>query len=501
MRRGATIAAGAAAIVALAAPAVAPASKRGKDAKSSLDRPRAPLVLEGSDLPAGLAGVEPERLVAFKYRAPKRGRRGRWRQVPVQVDERLAVDFGDVPTPGPVSRTPGTVYGTAAGGVTALQYADRSTFVGPDDDPSLDADDEIVVMAKDAGDRAPSGRRTPRRARKKGLARIKVEDPVDGGRGWVYLFAATRDADHPLDPAAGRDYVDYEFSLQRGSYQSTYDTRDGPNPESSRVIAKSYVAGFSDRWIFDLLRIGGASAPDILDGHKFGIAPGQCGRSEDTFSGTDTNDRPNDRGEGAFVANIDGPVRAIRSYVGANSGPYTQRTHLFYATEHSLETNLRVHAIPGLFSHYDLSSEAIGMTYRSSAHPGGVRVDGVPDAVGEQVPSWHLWSGSQGSLFAADRVASSFDSELTASQRGYYLDDATPADRQCWGDSATYGAAGIASAPPGGIPDTDPRSSEFETLRSTSTTLMGAPGAGAVDAERWSDRLDSPLGVSVRERR
>ena len=60
--------------------------------------------------------------------------------------------------------------------------------------------------------------------------------------------------------------------------------------------------------------------PDILDRHRNLFAVDECGRSEDTFSA----------GDGGYATNIDGPVRVIRSYLGANSGTYTQREHLFY---------------------------------------------------------------------------------------------------------------------------------------------------------------------------
>ena len=41
-------------------------------------------------------------------------------------------------------------------------------------------------------------------------------------------------------------------------------------------------------------------------------------------------------------------MRAIRSYIGANSGPLTQREHVFYDGRSDVRTFLRVHAIPGL---------------------------------------------------------------------------------------------------------------------------------------------------------
>ena len=113
------------------------------------------------------------------------------------------------------------------------------------------------------------------------------------------------------------------------------------------------------------------NGPDILDRNKALFAPGVCGRSEDTF----------DDAEGAFLANINGPVRAIRSYIGANSGPYTERTHIFYAQREDIVTDLRVHPIPGVMSFFDYSNAAIGMQYTNDRNLAGVPIDGVPDTV------------------------------------------------------------------------------------------------------------------------
>ena len=116
---------------------------------------------------------------------------------------------------------------------------------------------------------------------------------------------------------------------------------------------------------------GSAGGLDILDRHKDMFGPGICTRTEDTFS----------LGEGAFIANKDGPVRAIRSYLGANSGPITQRDHFFYERRQDMHTYLRVHPISGLIDLYDYSTNAIGMVYFNSLNTTGVTIDGVPDTV------------------------------------------------------------------------------------------------------------------------
>ena len=71
-------------------------------------------------------------------------------------------------------------------------------------------------------------------------------------------------------------------------------------------------------------------------------------------------------------------MRAIRSYIGANSGPLTQREHIFYEQREDIRTFLRVHAIPGRADFFDYSSAASGMTYRNNLNTGGVTIDGSP---------------------------------------------------------------------------------------------------------------------------
>ncbi len=130
----------------------------------------------------------------------------------------------------------------------------------------------------------------------------------------------------------------YTFKTLGGAYKTKYKFAAGPNPEDSLVTAPYHQHHFSDRWASDRLNVTapGSSGVDILDRHKAMFGPGVCGRSEDTFNA----------GEGAFITNTGGPVRAIRSYVGANSGPNTQREHVFYDRREDIRTNLRVHTIP-----------------------------------------------------------------------------------------------------------------------------------------------------------
>ncbi len=424
-------------------------------------RPEDPVVITGAQVPR-LAGATPGAVVAFRWMD------GRWEQVPVQVDERAQVDLG-------------RVYNAAAIGLTQLTYTDPGTFAGPDPDPRVDADDEIALMGIDSGVRAPAGSRPAGVVAGTGHE-LRITDPLgDPTAAYVYLFRQAGG----LDPAAGRRYVDYRFGLRSGDYKTTYKLQQGPNPEDSTVTTAAYTRHFSDRWVDDGLtvRSGGATGADILDRHKNLFAPGNCARSEDTFSAA----------EGAFIVNKSGPVRALRAYIGANSGPYTGRQHVYYEKREVITTYLRVHAIGGVMDFLDYSAAATGMTYRNDRNTAGVRVDGVPDAPALGSLAWESVDGPQGGLTSVHRYDTDIPGFATTS---YYLDQRTPtgtAELQCTGDAAAYGASGprIAQA----IPNTDPRSQPANRLAVTRALFFTAPGSS--DGPRRAAQVATPLAVSV----
>jgi hypothetical protein len=437
---------------------------------STLMRPADPVVITGADVPA-LVGSAPGDIVAFNYK-PGSG----WAQIPVQVDERKVNNFG-------------TVYGRAASSVNVLGYADPDTYAGADPDPMLDADDEIAFMARDTGGRPPSYSTPPGVVASTGV-QVLVADPLELQEGTPLLKTGTaylfrRSA--ALDPAAGQDYVDYQFELASGDYKTTYRFADGPNPENSTITTPHDQPHFGDRWLSDSIKVtaSGASGVDILDRHKNLFAPGTCGRSEDTF-----NDA-----EGAFIVNTNGPVRAIRSYIGANSGPNTQREHIFYDRREDVRTFLRVHAIPGVMDFFDYSPEASGMTYSNDRNPVGVTIDGVPDSVAAGTPAWEKVDGPQGALTSVTSFTTNFTAPTTT---GYYLDDATPgggAETQCTGDAFAYGSSG--SRITSGLPCTDPEDGCTNTLTALRTMYFESPGRSAGDAKLASDRVAKPLTTTI----
>jgi hypothetical protein len=311
---------------------------------------------------------------------------------------------------------------------------------------------------------------------------VEITDPLNGSQiGYVYLFRQ----DGSLSPGAGQQYVGYTFDLLSGPYLTTYNTQNGPNPEDSVASTPYYSHHFSDRWISDEIHIvaGGATGVDILDRHKALFAPGVCTRSEDTFS----------NGEGAFIANRTGPVRAIRSYVGANSGPLTQREHLFYEGRQDIRTFLRVHSVSGIMDFFDYSPAAAGMTYYDDLNTAGVTVDGNPDSVALGAIHWEVVSGVQGSLFMASLLSTNIAGFTYTS---YYLDDSTPDVTQCTGDAFAYGSSGVRVSQT--IPCTDPAQGCTNYLHSTRVMYYEAPGLMLADAQALNDQANTPLATASR---
>jgi hypothetical protein len=77
----------------------------------------------------------------------------------------------------------------------------------------------------------------------------------------------------------------------------------------------------------------------------------------------------------------------------------------------------------------------------------------------------------------------------------YYVDDTTPSDTQCTGDSAAYGSSGpwITSA----LPCTDPGNGCTDKLSGRRTMYFDSPGGTASSATALRDGVFAPLATSV----
>jgi hypothetical protein len=428
------------------------------------DRQADPVVVSAAAVGA-LAGVPVGDIVAFHYAS------GAWSQVPMQVDQRKTIEL-NVAYHQPANTT---------NPVNVTVYADPNTWVGGGTG-NLGALDEISFMAADTGAAAPGGAGLPGGVVAGTGVKLTVTDPRDADVAYLYLFRRSG----TLTPGAGREYVNYAFQLTAGDYKTNYRLTAGPNPETSKVTTASYTREFHDRWLDDVLTIknGNANGPDLVDRHKALFAPGVCVRSEDTF----------DAGEGAFLANINGPVRAIRSYIGANSGPYTERTHIFYAQREDIVTDLRVHAISsGVMDFFDYSTAAIGMRYANDRNLAGVPIDGTPDTVVSGANAWEKVDGTPGALTHVSRLATNVTPAPT--QTNFYEDNDTNPTTQCTGDADAIGSSGqrISS----GLPNTDPHVGPASNLRSTRVMFFEAPGRSTADAQRHADQVAAPLTVAV----
>ncbi|MGK2956295.1 MAG: hypothetical protein ACSLFI_11585 [Solirubrobacterales bacterium] len=436
-----------------------------------------PVILTGKQTPK-LTRSLPGQVVAFRWR-------GEWKQVPVQVDERKTVDYLEV-------RGGSGGFGPFRN----LAYADPGTYAGPDHNPKVDVNDEIVTMARDSG-KSAAGVKAPSGVVNKSRTQVRITDPLrPGRRAFVYLFVSKS----ALDPAAGRDYVDYDFRLLAGDdYFLSYDfvtiSNDaaGPpgNPEATKVTTDYYSQRLPARWMADTLRVkaGSADGTDILDGEKLAVGTKGCFRNELTFS----------RGGGGFIANIDGPVRAIRSFIGANSGTYTQRDHAFYDRRQDVTSYSRVHASPlgSVISATDYSAGAIGMSYRNSLNPDGVTIDGLPDEVVPGALVWDEVSGPQGTVISTGRVKTDIPGHTVSS---FYSDSAgPPADSSflCSGDDHEYGVSGSWAHHSG--PNTDPTlpptppATEVNLSQGTRTSFFEGPNVSARLAPIRSKQVANPL--------
>ncbi len=455
-------------------------------------------------MPDRLLGIAPGDLVAFRWDEG-------WEQIPVQVDERQVIDLNKPYTTTRPSCSDPCYNNPPNGGALHPEFTDSDTFVGADSDPTLDANDEVALMAFDAG-----GPRTtssaPPGVDPASAVEVEITDPLDGGMAYAYLFEDTSG----LDPGAGKDYVDYEFNLTNGPYKTgAYNPTGtapgagmnrGPRPETSFVETDNYRRGFTDRWYDNELRItrGGATGVDILDRHddQFDSVDASCVRTQATFRA----------GEGAFVANTDGPVRAIRDFVGANSGPHVQRQHIFYGGLEVINTYLRVHPIPGVHDFFDYSEAGIGLTYEngvmtpggvvSGTPPGGVPIDGQPDAVtgagSAQADGYESVDGPQGALSMPQRLLTN---NPDPSYHLNYRDGNVPNQTPCTGDDdELYGASGpqLNSA----INNTDEAGrnmwggGQFSNLFYQRSIYYEAPGQ-ANGPQRLAE-MQQPLGLTLR---
>ena len=387
-------------------------------------------------------GAPVDQITAFAWRENEQGA-GEWEEVPVQVDERFPYflanyrsDFGVYSgTDKELTYEWDVESWKKTAGQCQAQYpeTDESRLAGfPTEDPvaTLDDDDEVVVMASDAGGRAPEGEVGPP-ATGPQRYEIQLHDPLDPtSERYVYLF--TRSGGSSFDASNG--YVTYERDanadqwIDRNSFANddpeklgTSNTGYGPNLEGTvcdpdgtvrqstdrfprdgvTVSTDSYRWYASGRWMIREMRVAkpgqpGIYGPDLIDrwkGRAFQQSPG----SRISVVGFE-DEQVNWEANSALLGERMGPVRAIRETWGADSGTNVTKTEYFYRDAIVYRYRVRVHPIPpdGLYTSWDYNHDKVGtyynelMTEDDAVRPGGVPIDGVNDDVGniDQVGSF-----------------------------------------------------------------------------------------------------------------
>lgn len=389
------------------------------------DREAEPVVLTGGDAPR-LLGAPPGEIVGYAWFEGWGQVPDGWVTVPVQIDERIS-----------------------SGG--ALLYAEP----GADDVTGLDQDDEVAMMAFDAG--LPAGDRpAPEGVDPFTRTSITVTDPLDPGRhAYIYLFRSTDGS----SPDGGYDLVEYE---------------------GTSVLTARYDAGLRGIWMLNRLSIAAArgSDVDILDGDKLSVGMTGCSRSERAFN----------QG-GTLTTEIDGPVRAIRSVSGTVGETNARRDYIFY--EGMLETRTSLDGVTGpgrVLSALDLSARGIGTTYRNSRNEAGVMIDGAADQLDPGPLRWEQFSGEQGSVTSVSRLESAPEG---ASLTSFHEDMALPPQDSpmlCSGDDHSYGAAGPVVRVPAGT---------TEPIELKRLSWFDGAEANAQLGQLRSRQVDSPLRAEV----
>ena len=408
------------------------------------DRSKDPVTFKGTSLPCML-GKNPKDLVGFRFDAS-----GQWVQIPIQIDEMLLLDvatpYGDNDCLGGSDRSiPWNV----------PFYADTSTYVGADTSLLFDADDELSFMAKDVGGLATSSD-FPERIFRGSVCLLKVIDVLDSTiLGYVYVFVQ----DGSLRQDANMDYVDYNFVFYpngdttegqsiKEDYIACYDNQN-KNTENSLVNTADYEVGFISRWEETVLKIKADQAigEDILDLRDGTSSLVQCIRNTKTYTTS----------RGTIVNAIDGPIRAIRSVMGTNSGMYNQLTIVFTASRVDYTNDFRVHNVENItssvYEFFDFNDNYRGASYSDALNPTSVIVNGNQDVINtSSQPEWAFYQSGQGSIAityqtVTSLIGSNNNSDLENGSAeyvssSYYDDSGTRTSYKCTGDRQAIGASG-----------------------------------------------------------
>lgn len=259
-----------------------------------------------------------------------------------------------------------------------------------EEDGTLDGDDELVFLYREAGDQAPAEAPWPSGA---GSLRYEIELEDQTGEvstpKWVYL------------------YTGVGLDISPESLVSWQIGRD------STIATDLYAIDYIDRWLLVGYRVLSpcGDGGDLIDRVKgrAGLAVDQ-GETEELWNSS-----------AIFMGGIVGPVRAIRYIRGAASGLNTIHHDIIYPDLWERHVDLRVHPLNSIWFYVDWLPGRVDRLFTAS-EPAGIAIDGQNDNGLSTTPvDWEVVRGDGGGLAVLYRVP---PSPFVSQRQRYWRDDA-----------------------------------------------------------------------------
>jgi hypothetical protein len=289
----------------------------------------------------------------------------------------------------------------------------------------LNDDDQVAMMAGDAGVQASLGTPQPAGTIPNNGQQITIVDPSapqDGSAAdsYIYLFlkpggssfnwqngyvsmARNADADQWIDRNSfvPSDYL--KIGTSNGGYGPnipgevcvTADTlgaarfsNDRQPRDDMTISTPTYQVGTTGRWIVRNLQLTAAGTTSTYGPNLIGRWKGRAFQSSPDSSISVVgfeDEQVNWELNATLLGWKVGPVRAIREVWGADSGTNVTKTEIYYRDAYDFQYHVRVHPIPpdGLYTSWDYRYGEVN-TYYNQKTPAGVPIDGTNShSVGE----------------------------------------------------------------------------------------------------------------------
>ncbi len=291
-------------------------------------------------------------------------------------------------------------------------------------DNLLTANDELLVLANDCGDVAPSSSWiSDESSRNYPRYQVQVHDPLSGDDGYVYVYRTDNKASHPV----ATDYIQYDSSIDRVESQFYEIAHNASNGIMTTLL---------------LTNAGGGNGEDFVDRFKIRVR----GSYDLGFLGSVTLVLSEENLTKQNASGIEGQIRVVRNWKiqlevpelqGAIDLPVFDYIVKYYPTSCDMGSfrQLKIPAdadVDFLRLSYDLDPSANGMHMFAenaiSTKPNGSLVNrttesddiGIPRDL--NIPGWNWWmqTGAPGTLLGIAELP-----DVAVNQYLYYKDDLT----------------------------------------------------------------------------